>query len=217
MSASSMQKIQYTPGLMAVLPLFYVGWADGILSPGESQKIRDKLNNLKFLTAEEKAIALNWSEPTNPPRDETYQEWQKIILKHCKDSNEDEKNSLINLGLLLAKNCDDCKDPTYWASDQTKNALQELQQIMGVNNVEINQHLSKQETVAPVADFDIDKMTKNDSYKFIENNGSTTIQANHVFESETYLGKCMFAIMKSIFIKRDKKHLDQFKQYVEQQ
>ena len=159
MSASSMQKIQYTPGLMAVLPLFYVGWADGILSPGESQKIRDKLNNLKFLTAEEKAIALNWSEPTNPPRDETYQEWQKIILKHCKDSNEDEKNSLINLGLLLAKNCDDCKDPTYWASDQTKNALQELQQIMGVNNVEINQHLSKQETVAPVADFDIDKMT----------------------------------------------------------
>lgn len=65
--------------------------------------------------------------------------------------------------------------------------------------------------------FDIDQMTKDDTYKFIENNGSTIIQANHVFESETYLGKCMFAVMKSLFIKRDEKHLNQFKKYVEQQ
>ncbi len=159
MSASSIPKVNYSQGLMTVLPLFYVGWADGILSPGESQKIREKIDSFEFLTPEEKATALSWSEPTNPPQDETYQEWQKIILKYCKDTSEDEKNSLIDLGLTLAKNCDDCSDPTYWANDQTKTALLELQNIMGVHNVEINQHLSKQEVVSPAADFDVAQMT----------------------------------------------------------
>ena len=159
MGAPTINKINYSPGLMSILPLFYIGWADGVLSPGESQKIKDKIDSLSFLSPEDKNIALHWSAPTNPPTDEVYQNWHKIIIDYCDSKNAD-KNSIIDLGIMLAKDCDGCEDPTYWANDETKAALVDLQSCMGVANIEFHQHLSEQEELKTIADFEIKDMTR---------------------------------------------------------
>jgi len=125
----------------------------------ESQKIREKLQNLNHLSKEELAIALNWTNPSNPPSDETYENWQKIITEISHDSDGEEKDCLISLGLSLAKTCDDCKEPSYYANEKTKAALYDLQAGMGVANIEIHKHLSKQEKVVSSADFDVAQMT----------------------------------------------------------
>jgi len=160
MSISSAPHTSYSPGLMSILPLFYVGWADGILSPGEATKIRDKITSLDFLTEEDKVMAQSWSIPSTPPSDETYQKWQQIIEQYFEGNKSQDLDSVIDLGISLAKNADGCEDPTYWANDKTKTALQELQMSMGIANIEFNQHLAQKEKVIKQADFDIAQMTQ---------------------------------------------------------
>lgn len=63
--------------------------------------------------------------------------------------------------------------------------------------------------------FDIDMMTKNDVFYFSEKDGKTTIKSSHVCESETYMGRCMFALMKGVFKNADQKNMQQFKVYAE--
>lgn len=63
--------------------------------------------------------------------------------------------------------------------------------------------------------FDIDMMTKNDVFYFSEKNGKTTIKSSHVCESDSYIGKCMFAVMKGVFKGADQKNMEQFKLYAE--
>ena len=160
MSISPISHTSYSPGLMSVLPLFYIGWADGILSPGEANKIRSRIASLDFLSEEDKVMAQSWSIPSTPPSDETYQSWQKIILKYCKENKSKDLDTLIDLGISLAKNSDDHNNPTYWANDKTKDALHELQSCMGIANLEVQQHLAQQEKVSQQADFDVAEMTR---------------------------------------------------------
>ncbi len=159
MSISAIKNKSYSPGLMSILPLFYVGWADGVLSPGEAQKIRLKLAELDFLSEQDKTTAMLWSDPSQPPTDETYQHWNAIIQEYC-NSDWADKNSLIDLGITLAKNCEESEDPTYWANDKTIAALHDLQSCMGIANIEVQRHLTQQNEVDTVADFDIKEMTK---------------------------------------------------------
>ena len=44
------QPAVYTPGILSVLPLFYVGWSDSVLSPTEMRFIHQKLEGMVFLT-----------------------------------------------------------------------------------------------------------------------------------------------------------------------
>jgi len=159
MSASTIHNKNYSPGLMSILPLFYVGWADGVLSPEESRKIKEKINTMDLLTKEDKDIALHWSTPTNPPTDEIYQNWQSIMSDYCSKHDVDQK-SIIDLGIMLAKDCDACTDPQYWTNSETKAALLDLQSCMGVVNTEIEELLLDKDEVTLVADFDIKNMTQ---------------------------------------------------------
>ena len=160
MSVSTIHNKNYSPGLMSILPLFYVGWADGVLSPEESRKIKEKISTLNILTLEDKVIATHWSTPTNPPSDEIYQYWQNIISEYCKTHNVDSK-SIIDLGMMLARDCNQCDDPQYWTNDETKAALLDLQSSMGSTNAEVAELLQdKEEEVSVIADFEIKEMTK---------------------------------------------------------
>lgn len=159
MSASTIHNKKYSPGLMSILPLFYIGWADGVLSPEESRKINAKIDTMDTLTKADKDIAHHWSAPTNPPTDEIYQMWQKIISDYCSTHDVDQK-SIIDLGIMLAKDSDNTNDPQYWTNSKTKAALQDLQSCMGVVNAEIEEILKDKEEIDVVADFDIDKMTQ---------------------------------------------------------
>ena len=38
----------YSPGVLSMLPLFYVGWSDSVLSPSEMKMIHQKIPRLKI-------------------------------------------------------------------------------------------------------------------------------------------------------------------------
>ncbi len=143
-----------------MLPLIYVGWADGILSPRESEIILSKIKEYPFISTIEKTQIKSWSDPGTPPSEELFYEWKNILLDHCKHSKNSAKESLIESGLLLAKSCDDCEDPTYWASAKTKEVLNDLQKELGIANVELQSHLLDQEEEILNSDFDVDVMLK---------------------------------------------------------
>jgi len=63
--------------------------------------------------------------------------------------------------------------------------------------------------------FEMDMMRKDDVFYFSETNGKTTIKSSHVCESETYIGKCMFVIMKIVFKNSEQQNMQQFKKYAE--
>ena len=44
----------YSSGVLSLLPMFYVAWADRVLSPTEVKLLEDKIANLSFLTENEK-------------------------------------------------------------------------------------------------------------------------------------------------------------------
>ena len=39
---------KYTPGVLSLLPLFYIGWADSVLSPSEIKLIRSQSKRTRF-------------------------------------------------------------------------------------------------------------------------------------------------------------------------
>ena len=45
--------MQFSPGILSMLPLFYVGWSDSVLSPCEMKLIHKKIDNVEFLSKEE--------------------------------------------------------------------------------------------------------------------------------------------------------------------
>ena len=44
-----MDQVHFSPGVLSLLPLFYVGWSDSVLSPSEVKLIHKKINQLKLL------------------------------------------------------------------------------------------------------------------------------------------------------------------------
>ena len=54
-------------GLLSLLPMLYVGWADGILTPSEVVRIRERLEEEDWMTASEKERLAEWLDPQNPP------------------------------------------------------------------------------------------------------------------------------------------------------
>ena len=85
---------KYTPGILSLLPIFYVTWSDSVLSPSEIKQIRKQINNLDFLSFSDKRQLAQWLDPAKPPKDEEFKEWISIIRIHATDLQEIEKNKL---------------------------------------------------------------------------------------------------------------------------
>jgi acyl-CoA oxidase len=93
----------YSPAILSVIPLFYVGWADSILSPSEIRLIHEKISNLPYLTTADKNIIGQWSNPTQPPSDGLYKQWVRLMHAEALKIGDDKKHlSLIDLGLAMA-------------------------------------------------------------------------------------------------------------------
>ena len=150
----------YSAGIVAMLPMIYIGWSDGILSPRESEIITEKLSEYNFLTPLEKSALMSWIDPGNPPSDALFQEWKNLLSKYIKQINPEQKASLLESSLLLAKTCEDCEDPKYWTSLETKKALAELQNELGIDHIDLERHLKDQEEEYLNSDFQTELMRK---------------------------------------------------------
>jgi acyl-CoA oxidase len=126
--------MHYSSGIQSLLPLFYIGWSDSVLSPSEMKAIRKLVDGMDFLSFAEKRQLVKWTDPSNPPSHETYKNWLMDIQEGTANFDIDKKLSLVQLGIELAKNASKSKDANLWDSPKVKAAIAELEKALGIDN-----------------------------------------------------------------------------------
>ncbi len=90
-------------GVLSLLPLFYIGWSDSVLSPSEMGLIHEKIAELDFLTDAEKDYLIRYTDPRKPPSDVVFKEWLEILRHEAAKLPQGSKQTLAQLGLDMAK------------------------------------------------------------------------------------------------------------------
>ena len=127
---------ELTPGILSLLPLFYVGWSDSVLSPSEMKMIHEKIDSLDFLTELDKAYLIRWTDPTSPPDEKTFKQWVSYLTKHGETIKTSEKSNLIELGIEIANANNQNHEEPLWNSKRAKGALTDIQQALGIEGHE---------------------------------------------------------------------------------
>ncbi len=153
-------------GLLALLPMLYIGWADGLLTPTEAVKIRERLEKESWMTAAEKARMAEWLNPRKPPGEADLRAWLQVIRAAGKQIPAAARQSLANLGVEMARiGLEDQTAPCI--SPEACAALAEIEEALGVIGHEaatellIDPELPRPQSVfeEPEATFDVAKMT----------------------------------------------------------
>ena len=125
---------EITPGILTMLPMFYVGWSDSVLSPSEIALIHDKLAKSDFITQDEKDYLIKYTNPKNPPSQELFKEWVEVLKENAHDLEELEKKSLVQLGIDMARSNSTSHTDQLWSDPQAYKAIEEIQSAMGLDN-----------------------------------------------------------------------------------
>ena len=129
----------YSPAVQSIIPLFYVAWADKVLSPSEVNFLSEKVKAFQFLKEEEKAIVESWSNPKYPPSRELFKHWEIVIKRAAKKMPANSRKSLIDLGLEMARLAAQQRSTNgewiKWSSEATRTALEEVEQHLGLVNL----------------------------------------------------------------------------------
>ena len=125
---------EITPGILTMLPMFYVGWSDSVLSPSEIALIHDKLSKSDFLTPEEKEYLIRYTDPKHPPSQSLFKEWVEVLRENAHDLDGIEKKSLVQLGVEMAKSSSPSQGDKPWNDPKAIIAIEEIQSAMGLDN-----------------------------------------------------------------------------------
>jgi len=123
-----------TPGILSVLPIFYVGWSDSVLSPSEMKTIQALIENLPHLTEEDKKLLQSWTDQRNPPSKETFAEWTNVLQQHVSRLDGLERKHLFEIGLSMARQASSLSEKQMLNSPKVKKAVEEFEQKMGLDN-----------------------------------------------------------------------------------
>ena len=134
MSPTSLSKQAFTPGILSLLPTLYVGWSDSILSPGEIAFVQKQIKALDFITDEDRAYLLKYTDPKSSPSEEVFRTWKQAIQQHAKQISTDDIRSLEALGLEIATKGIGYKNEELWKAPKTKQAIRDIRKALGVQN-----------------------------------------------------------------------------------
>lgn len=137
-----MSTINYSPQVAVLLPLFYVGWSDSVLSPSEVELIQSKIQKFDWLTDEDKALLKTWSDPNQAPSEELMQSWANAIRSTAQSSNN--RQSLVDLGCEMAKTQDRGSEDS-WLTKDVREALEEIEEAIGLESLELHRGILDQE------------------------------------------------------------------------
>ena len=168
--------MQYTPGILSVLPLFYVGWADSVLSPGEMDKINEQIDQMDYLSISEKNQLKKWTDQRNPPSAVDFKNWLDQLQVYATDLPISKKVSLVEVGLRLAKKSAANKDQ-IWDAPKVREAIENLEAALGLSHslskVTFYQSLQKKEeyTAEEEVHFSVEQMQRilDGSYASLKN------------------------------------------------
>jgi acyl-CoA oxidase len=136
--------INEVPGILIFLPMLYIAWSDGNLSPTEILAIRQNINEQKWLNYAEKEVLSRWLNPDAPPTTHELKSWLKIIREEARGIPQSSRNSLASLGLEVARLGSKNKFERC-ATPEACGALDEIEEAFGVIGFEAAQDLLSKE------------------------------------------------------------------------
>jgi len=153
--------LKEAPNVLPFLPLLYVGWADNALMPSEIKLIREKAEEMDWLTATERELIMEWSNPTQPPSPELMGTWVKLIREASEKLDTASRQSLTDLSLQMIENS---STTTNWNTPTARMAMEEIETALGYLNLKDYRNIlsDQQRQRATEIDespcFDIDEM-----------------------------------------------------------
>ncbi len=123
-----------SPGILSLLPMFYVAWSDGILSPTEMSMIHSKIHQYDFLTDDDRAYLISWTDPSRSPSKAIFAQWIREITRHGAQLPESDRHGLAQLGWEIATKISDGSNKQKWMSEATRSSLLEMEKILGVEH-----------------------------------------------------------------------------------
>ena len=144
----------YSPGIISVLPLFYIGWSDSVLSPSEMESIQKLINTMDFLTTADQKTLISWTDQKNPPSEETFKSWLEAIKSQSARMKVSDKISLVDLGLQMAKASSGSKHE-IWDAPKVRKSIEELEAALGVSH-QLSK-LSFYQSMSPEAEHEIEE------------------------------------------------------------
>ena len=178
-----------SPQVRAVLPLLYVAWADGVLTPTEAETLRTRIRSLEWIDADVREEVCTYLDPQSPPTATQYFRWIRALQEAAEDTPVTARFSLAELGLSMATvGGDGAALP-----DASRRALEDIEQALGVDGQEILGDLlgERPEPEPPTveAPFDVPTMTAvlDGKYSGIRDHIRTLLQ-DPVFEYPDEIG-----------------------------
>src|SRR6187402_2164042 len=95
--------LQGNPNLFVFLPIFYIAWSDTVLTPGEISTLQNLIEGQSWLKDKEKKFLLEQLDPASPPSPDEFKSWLVEIKKVLSSTAPDQKESLVDIGIKLAK------------------------------------------------------------------------------------------------------------------
>ncbi|MES3630706.1 MAG: acyl-CoA dehydrogenase [Longimonas sp.] len=120
--------------VLAVLPLLYVAWADGMITPTEHKELRKRLHELDWIAPEHRETIEAWLDPSNPPSATEYNQWRRALRRAAADLPQSGRTSLATLGAEMASVGG---DGAPGLPDEARQALHDLEATLGVAGDEI--------------------------------------------------------------------------------
>ncbi len=89
--------------MQGFIPLLYVAWADGFLSPSEATIIRQQIDQHLDLSAAEKEQLHQWCDPNDWPQQDVFKHWLALMKDASMGENQGALQSVTDLGVLMVK------------------------------------------------------------------------------------------------------------------
>jgi len=121
-----------SPQVRAVLPLLYVAWADGVLTPSEADTIRTRLRAVNWVDPATCEAIEDYLDPQSPPTASEYDRWIEALREAADDQSSPPRGSLADLGASMATTGDD--GPAL--PDASRQALHELESVLNVSGAD---------------------------------------------------------------------------------
>jgi acyl-CoA oxidase len=95
--------VKANPSLNVFLPIFYMVWADAVLTPSEVKTIKDLIDAQRWLRTDERELLYEQLNPSAPPSPDEFKNWLTEIRKAIDQVPVSEHPALVDIGIGLAR------------------------------------------------------------------------------------------------------------------
>ena len=120
------------PQVRVVLPLLYVAWADGVLTPSEADTLRTQIRAQDWIDDEVRANVCAHLDPQSPPSATQYFRWIRALREGAAHAPVTTRCSLAELGVQMA-----AAGNGTTLSDASRRALADIEAALGVDGEEL--------------------------------------------------------------------------------